>query len=180
MAMSDETLSNVLVHGLVKDIHEAWHRKSLRATVILVYCGMDALAYLTLPAERPKATRADFVAWSDKYIRFRDANGESVLMVPGLEAYAARCALVHTYGTEASLHTVGTVKRQLGYVDETLPEVQEHAEVANLAVSSIRGLVDAFSRGVVATLQVLKEDPNQRAVFAVRLEKMVREVPFGK
>jgi hypothetical protein len=86
---------------------------------------------------------------------------------------------VHTYGSEADLHKDGTVKRQIGYGDEMLPEVQEHHEVENMVVVSVRGLVDSFSSGVAATLEHIKADEPSRALFTQRLQRMVQEVQFA-
>lgn len=96
MASANESLYNVLLNGIIKDVDAAWERKSYRATLILVYSGIDAMAHLTMPAGKDKVTRADFVAWVENYLRFRDADKQPTLTLPGLELYAARCALVHT------------------------------------------------------------------------------------
>ena len=53
-----------------------------------------------------------------------------------------------------------------------------YLRVSVLVMLSIRGLVDAFGRGVVATLQDIKHDETRRQLFAGRLEKMVHELPF--
>jgi hypothetical protein len=173
-----DPLYNVLLNGIIKDVNDAWERKSYRATLILVYSGIDAMAHLTMPAGKDKATRADFVAWAERYLQFRDANKNPTLTLPGNELYAARCALVHTYSSEADLHKEGKAKRQIGYGDEFLPEVAEKADVEHLVMVSIRGLVDAFARGVGATLQVIKDDEPRSKVFAERLDKMLHELPF--
>ncbi len=63
---------------------------------------------------------------------------------------------MNTYGSEADLHKDGKAKRQIGYGDEFLPEVLEKADVEHLVMVSLRGLVDAFSRGIAATMQDIK------------------------
>lgn len=175
---ADDSLYNVFLNGIIKDVNDAWERKSYRATLILVYSGIDAMAHLTMPAGKDKVTRADFIAWAEKYLQFRDADKNPTLTLPGIELYAARCALVHTYSSEADLHKEGKAKRQIGYGDEFLPEVAEKADVEHLVMVSIRGLVHAFARGVAATLQDIKGDEPRRKVFAERLDKMVHELPF--
>jgi hypothetical protein len=174
---ADESLHNVLVKGIIKDVNDAWERKAHRATLILVYCAIDALTYLALPEGKEKATRGDFVEWSDKYLRLRDAKGERTLSLPGLELYAARCALVHTYGSEADLHKEGKVKRQIGYADEMLPEIAEKADVEGLVLVSVRGLVDAIGEGAIAMLKDIAQDEARRKLVAAKLEKMVHELP---
>jgi hypothetical protein len=178
MSTADASLLNVLRDGILKDVNDAWERKSWRATLILVYSGIDAMAHLTMPAGKDKVTREDFIAWAEKYLRFRDADRNYSLTLPGLELYAARCGLVHMYSTEADLHKQGKVKRQIGYGDEFLPEVADSPDVENLVMVSIRGLVDSFNLGVAATLNDLKGDAEKRKVFAERLEKMVHELPY--
>ena len=173
-----DSLYNVLLNGIIKDVNDAWERKSYRAALILVYSGIDTMSHLTMPAGKDEVTRVDFVAWAEKYLRFRDANKNPTLTLPGIELYAARCALVHTYSSEADLHKKGKAKRQIGYGDEFLPEVAERGDVEHLVMVSIRGLVDAFSRGVAATLQDIKGDEPRRKVFAKRLDKMMHELPF--
>jgi hypothetical protein len=180
MTTADDSLYNVLINSIVKDVNDAWERKSYRATLILVYSGIDAMAHLTMPADKDKVTRADFVAWAEKYLRFRDVAKQPTLALPGIELYAARCALVHTYSSEADLHKKGDVKRQIGYGDEFLPEIAEKADVEHLVIVSIRGLVDAFTRGIAATLQDIKGDEPRRKLFAERLEKMVHELPYAE
>lgn len=176
---ADDALKNVLLNGILKDIDEVWRRKSHRATLILVYSGIDAMAHLTMPAGKAKVSRSDFVNWCDKYLCFRDAGGKRTLSVPGFELYAARCAIVHSYGTEADLHKEGKVKRQIGYGDEFLPEVATSPEVAHLVMVSIRGLVDALSEGMVATLKDIASDEPRRKLFGERLERMMHEIPFN-
>ena len=175
---ADEALENVLLNGILKDVHDAWERKSLRATLNLIYSGIDALAYLTMPSDHEKVTRSDFIEWCDKYIRFRDADESRTLSLPGLELYAARCAMVHTYGSEAGLHKEGKLKRQIGYGDEFLPEVLAKPDVDNLVIVSIRGLVDAFGEGIYETLKNIADDEPSQKLFAERLMGMVQELPI--
>lgn len=104
----------------------------------MVYSGIDAMSYLTMAAGKARVTRDDFVGWSEHYLRFRDETTKRTLTLPGLELYAARCALLHTYGTEADLHKEGKVARQVGYADEMLPEIAENPEIKNLVMVSVR------------------------------------------
>ena len=39
------------------------------ATVIMVYVGIDVMGHLSMPAAKTSATRQDFIAWVDKYLR---------------------------------------------------------------------------------------------------------------
>lgn len=61
---ADAALKNVVVEGMLNDIDQAWKRKSYRATLILVYSAIDAMAHLTMSDGKDKVTRSDFVAWA--------------------------------------------------------------------------------------------------------------------
>jgi hypothetical protein len=171
--LADDALQNALINGIVGELHHVHRARYLRAAIILVYCGIDALAYLNMPQDHERVRREDFVAWVDRYLVFR--NG---LRLSGLEAYAARCAVVHTYTAEADLHRAGRVQRKIGYMDEALPEIQEAADVPNLVLVSVRGLVDAFCGGVQTFLGELVQDEPRRRSVARRLQAMVQEVSF--
>ena len=170
---ADDALRNALIDGIVGEVHHVHQAGYLRATIILVYCGIDALAYLSMPQDHERVRQEDFVAWVDRYLVFRDG-----LRVPGIEVYAARCAVVHTYTAEADLHRAGRVQRKIGYIDEALPEIQAAAGVQNLVLVSVRGLVDAFCGGVQTFLRELVQDGLRRRTVARRLEAMVQELPL--
>lgn len=161
-------LQNVLVNGIIGEIHDNFKQGRLRAAAILTYCGIDAMAFLTMPKGQANTTRTDFIKWVDDYLVFHDG-----LKLAGLELYAARCALVHTYSTEAELHRNGKVLRQIAYTDEMLPEIAESDEEPNLVLVSIRGLVDAFHDGVAETIKTWMADREKRELAEVRLREMV-------
>lgn len=152
----------------------------LRSTLVLSYTTIDAVAYLAMAEEKTKANREDFIAWCDKYLRFRDEKSERTLTLPGLELYAARCAVVHTYGTEADLHKQRKAKLYIGYANEMLPEVQFSKDKPEHLLLSIRGLVDAINEGVLATIKEWAANEQQRKAAATRLERMLHEVPVGE
>lgn len=170
--LADDALRNALINGIVGELHHVHQAGYLRATIILVYCGIDALAYLSMPQNQERVRQEDFVAWVDRYLVFRDG-----LRLPGIEVYAARCAMVHTYTAEAGLHRAGRVRRKIGYMDEALPEIQASADVQNLVLVSVRGLVDALCGGVQTFLRELVQDEPRRRTVARRLETMMQELP---
>ncbi|CAG0969814.1 hypothetical protein GPROT1_01479 [Gammaproteobacteria bacterium] len=139
-----------------------------------MYCGIDALAFLNMPPEAERVRADDFITWVDRYLVFRDG-----LKISGIELYAARCAMVHTYTVEAILHRTGKVQRKIGYMDEALPEIQGAADVRSLVLVSVRGLVDAFGAGVQAFLKELAKDDARRKTAANRLLEMVHEFPVS-
>src|SRR5262249_57578437 len=71
------------------------------AAVVMAYVCIDAMAYLSMPADKSEQTRQDFIAWVDGYLK---AHPDQPYQYQGLDVYAARCAVLHAFGSEAALH----------------------------------------------------------------------------
>jgi hypothetical protein len=71
--------------------------------LILVYSTIDTA--LIRPAGAPEGRRQDFVDWVDTYLL-----PGSGLTCSALELYAARCAVVHTYGAGSRLSRAGRAR----------------------------------------------------------------------
>ena len=78
--------------------------------LILIYCTIDILAWLTRPTSQPDVQRKDFISWVEKYIL-----PNTSLTCNAIDLYAARCALVHSYISESKLSREGKAK-QIFYV----------------------------------------------------------------
>jgi hypothetical protein len=85
-------LNNVIQEGIKEDIEVALANCRLRAAVMLMYAGMDAMAFLDMPDGQEDVTRSDFIRWADRYIRFPCKD-----QISGEDFYGARCALLHSY-----------------------------------------------------------------------------------
>lgn len=169
MALSSElSLLNVVCDGICSDIHFVLKHKRYRAVILLTYAGIDAMATLDLPADKAEIKRDDFIDWCDKYMQFK--NG----VVTGLELYSARCAMLHSYGSESSLTKQRNV-RQVGYTAGGGSEVMTKAEVTSLVLVSVEGLAFAFLDGVAKFLKHLKYSPDKRKLLPERLRKMSHE-----
>lgn len=142
--MPFQKLSNVINDSIMKGIAVAIDNECYGSSVILIYAGIDAMAYLGLPESQENVSNKDFINWVDRYIRF---NGE--VQLSGVELYSARCGMLHTYSPFSKLTREGRA-RVIGYVDEASIEVMVDNEVPDLVIVSIKALAQAFSRGVQA------------------------------
>lgn len=66
------------------------------------------MGWLACPAKQQIGTRADFIAWAEKYLL-----PESGLDCTALELYAARCGALHTMSPESQLAREGKARRVL-------------------------------------------------------------------
>jgi hypothetical protein len=69
---------------------------------VLLYATIDALAWLSLPAEKAKTVRWDFKQWVETYLL-----PNSRLGCTSSDLYSARCGLLHSNTAESELSRGG-------------------------------------------------------------------------
>lgn len=169
--LADNSLMNVIRDGIVGDIHFAVTNKRYRATLILVFSGIDAMGWIDRPENRENTIRDDFISWADEFISFQGGK------ISGIELYSARCAILHSYGSISDLTRKGKA-RQIGFHAGGGPDIAESDEVPDLVMVSIEGLAMAFRKGVIAYLEKLKSSSVRRSLASKRLELMIHIFPF--
>jgi hypothetical protein len=170
---SREPIENVVHQGIKRGVSVALENTCFRAALILTMCGIDALAFTSAPDGQADVTRADFVAWAERYIKLDGP-------LSGLELYAARCGLLHNYGIESQLTRNGV--RRVGYFSGLgRPFVRADPVISDtLVMVSVEGFVDAFFRGVDRFLIEVLGDPLRRPVAEGRLRQCVHELQQGE
>ena len=143
------------------------------SAVILIYSGIDTMAYLSMPDGREDVKGPDFIKWADGYISFPCKE-----QVTGLELYGARCGMVHTYSIASRLSRQGKC-RQIGYVDQSVPEVSYNPAIStDLVIVSISALAEAFFAGVDKFLVNSFADKDKAKTIEKRLQKLVHLLPI--
>jgi len=66
--LEDDPVINAIHKGIKRDIEIALNNKCLRAAVILIYAGMDAMGFLDLPETQSEVERKDFISWAGRYV----------------------------------------------------------------------------------------------------------------
>lgn len=87
--------------GLVSELKRCDECGITTASVAMAYICIDALANLARPMDKQKVTRSDFIGWVDEHLK---AHPDQPYQYRGKDVYAARCAFLHTYGSDAELH----------------------------------------------------------------------------
>jgi hypothetical protein len=164
---SQDPIVNVIHNGIKKPIRLLLDNECYPATIILVYAGMDTMAFLSMPANQTDVKREDFVRWTERYIHFPCQDRLS-----GLDLYGARCSVLHTHGIDSALSR-GNKCRLIGYADHMVPEVRYNPGVSkDLVMVSIRGSADAFCAGVDRFLIDLFADKAKAQVAERRFQRM--------
>jgi hypothetical protein len=77
----------VVERGIKRPIEILLQQRYYPAALILIYSGMDTMAFLSMPVGKTDVMRSDFIAWAQQYIRLPG--------VVGTDLYGARCSILH-------------------------------------------------------------------------------------
>jgi len=173
--LDEDPFINAVHRGIKRDINVAMDNKCFRAVIVLIYAGIDAMGYTTLPPDEEEVTRNQFIAWANKYIRFPGSE-----QLTGEELYAARCAVLHTYGVESKLSRKGAC-RKVGYYEGIgVPPIMPGGAVAPGCVwVTITALRDAFFRGIDDYADEASHDPDRWMQIEERLHNFLQHSTPG-
>ncbi len=171
--LSTDPLINAVHNGIKRGIRVALENDCLGSAVILILSGIDAMAYVGMPAGQEDVTRNDFITWVERYIKFSCSE-----QLSGWDLYGARCAMLHSYGTASDLSRKGKC-RQIGYMDKSVPEIRFDPSVSmDLVLVSVPALADAFFSGIDQFLVDVFADKKKRPIADQRLQKLVQATPL--
>ena len=147
---------------ILREIGRAFDAQATVAALATVYVALDTMAWLACPVGQQSQTRTDFIAWVDKYLT---AEPTSDYHYEGIDVYAARCAVLHTYGSVGALHSGPNPPRKFGYMDNGPHKKDEPNRFVLISVAVlIRDLSNAMQKFVneMVTDPVLKRRVDSR------------------
>lgn len=163
------------IMGLLAEITRCQDAGAVTATAIMVFIGIDLMAFLSMPMEQDKQGRQDFIAWVNQYMR---AAPDSTYQYEGRDVYGARCALLHNYAVEADYHIQNPDVRKFGYHNGG-----QHAYNPSiddlLVIIGINSLVHDFMGAVGTFVQSMMADAGLRGRVAERIPRIVDVFPFS-
>jgi hypothetical protein len=87
--------------ALLESVEDCLAKRRLLPCLILLYSAIDIVSSL----ESRRASKAAFIAWSDKYL----LQG-SLLLCTASDLYGARCGILHTLSPESDMSRKGTAR----------------------------------------------------------------------
>lgn len=135
---------------------------------------IDALASLSRPKDKAKVTRADFKEWVDKHMK---AHSEQPYQYRGKDVYAARCAFLHTYGSESELHQEDTDTIKFAYHDGGLHQYNR-SFAPRLAIIGTKSFVNDIVHAVEAFLNECRNNAELNARVESRLSQVLQTSPY--
>lgn len=140
----------------------------------LSFICMDTMAYLSRPAGQATHTREEFIAWVNKYLK---GHPDHQYQYRGLDVYAARCAVLHTYGSEAALHRGDANIKLFAYHDggRHMHDPHQNPRLVLIGLLSflndVRIAVGEFTNDCAA-------DPALRMLVEPRLNSLLTHLPL--
>ena len=163
---------NVIHEQIKKGIRVTLNNDCFGSAVILIYSGIDAMAFLNMPKDQEDVTKNDFIEWADRYIRFACKD-----QLTGNDLYGARCGMLHNYSAFSRMSRNGEC-RNIGYINKSVPEVRYNPDVSeSLVLVSVPALAEAFFDGVYQFLNDIFSNQEKAEIAKERFNKLVHELP---
>jgi hypothetical protein len=170
--LSRDPLINAVNNGIRRAIDVAIDNRCFGAGVILIFAGVDAMSNLNRPESEDFSRPQDFRDWVMRYFRL---NGET--QVTPEEWWAARNAIVHTFGAYSRGHQTPVV-RVLGWMVGSRPHVRYNPRAAtDVVLVDILGMREAFFAGMERFLIDAFADAQRRPTMERRIGELVMEFP---
>lgn len=171
---SDNSANWAPIVGLVSELKRCDEGGVMMASIAMAYIAIDTLAGLGRPLEKSRVTRSDFKAWVERYLQ---AHGSQPYQYRGKDVYAARCALLHNYGSVTSLHEEEPDTIKFTYNDGG-KHYYHPATDKSVAIIGARSFVNDVLFGIEAFSQDCANDPDLRARVETRLGDVLNVMPF--
>ena len=178
MEFAKDPLTNAVYQGIKRGIQVTYDSDCFGSCLILIYSGIDAMSYLSMPVSQNEAHRKDFIKWSNKYLSPVLTNETTA--ITGEELYSARCGVVHTYTVESKKTKQGSA-RMIGYlVGGGQPIVYDPKVAKDLVLLRLDVLRDAFFVGIDKFLVEAYAEKPKQAELDRRVKKLLSAIPYSK
>ena len=168
MDFPKDPLTNIVFPGIKEPIRLLIENNYYFAALAMIYSGIDAIAYLGIPASKDEVKSPDFIAWCDQYLDLSCPSQPN-----GVEWWGARCGILHTH-SGTSRRSKSREARLIHYVDRCDPPIMCNPDNdGGLVIVSIHHLASAFFNGVDRYLVQLFANAEKAKVAERRLRNML-------
>ncbi|MEK6776664.1 MAG: hypothetical protein AABY87_07285 [bacterium] len=163
-----DLFKEVIADCIGNDICVCLKNNAPTGAVLLTYCAMDAMAFLSMPAGKQKVGRSDFENWVEKYMK---TGPEQPYQYNKEDLYGARCGIVHTYGAESDLSRKNQCKK-IVYKINSLKHFYEPAKHPDLVLLGIDLFVRDFYDAVDKFLVDIEKNESLEKLVVERLPSL--------
>ena len=163
-----DLFKSVIADCIGNDIHVCLKNNAPTGAVLLTYCAIDAMAFLSMPLGKRKVERSDFKNWVEKYFK---TDPEQPYQYDKEDLYGAICGIVHTYGAESDLSRENKCKK-IVYKTNCLKHFYEPAKQPDLVVLGLDLFIRDFYDAVGNFLVDIERDVNLKNRVETRLPNL--------
>ncbi len=161
---------------LVSELKKCDEKNLTSASLALAYICIDTLANLSREKDKPQGTRSDFKKWVDTYLK---AHEQQLYQYRGKDVYAARCAFLHSYSSEAELYKTDNDIKKFGYSDSGQhaynPEIDER-----FVIIGTKSFINDVIIGIEAFLNDCKNNKELKVLVESRLPSVLQNIQISK
>jgi len=156
--------------NIIKSIELCLNAKLQISSLVLLYSGIDIMAWLNRPGLKEKASRKDFIRWIDNYL-LPNPN----IKCRAIDLYAARCAIVHSYSFSSVLSKDGEAKEiYYSWGKANIKSLQNDIDrrlKKNVAAIHVNDFLEAFKEGIEKFKLSIKNDKEKEKIVCDRANK---------
>ena len=162
------------ISGLISELKRCDEYNIPTASIAMTFICIDTLANLNRPIEKQKATRNDFIEWVNNYLKTHPKQPYQYI---GKDVYAARCAFLHTYGSDALLHKEDSSIKKYGYHDGGKHAYNPDIE-PNLVLIGTKSFINDVIHAAEDFIENCLDDQTLRSKVESRLPNLLQINPF--
>ncbi len=160
--------------GLRSELQRCDENNITTASIAMAFICIDSLANLGRPLNKDKVTRSDFKSWVDTYLF---THSDQPYKYRGKDVYAARCAFLHTYGSEASMHKEDADIIMYGYHDGGKHGYDKKIN-PRLVIIGVKSFVGDVIIAIESFIKDCASDTELRNRVEPRLENVLQSSPI--
>ncbi len=160
----------VIADNIGHDIDTCLKNNAPTGAILLTYCAIDAMSFLSMPLAQDEVNRNDFITWVNKYMKTDSAQP---YQYEGIDLYGARCGIAHNYGVESKLSKRGECKK-FAYKPNSLKHFYKPEGKPNMVVLGVELFIQDFFDAVDKFLLDIDKDTDLRQRVEARLPYLFR------
>jgi hypothetical protein len=172
--VTDGTNNWKSIIGLVSQLKRCDECNITTASVAMAFICIDTLANLARPTKKEKVTRSDFKEWVNTHLK---GHPDQPYQYRGKDVYAARCALLHKYGSGAELHNEDPDTIMFTYHNggkhQYNPDVNQH-----LVIIGTKSFINDVIHAADSFLKMCEDDSTLRQRVEERLPSVLQSMPY--
>ncbi len=170
---------SVIIDCIVHDIDVCLKNNAPTGAILLTYCAIDAMSFLSMPlhkydkkkklyVDKYDVERDDFIAWVEKYMK---TDSSQPYQYQGIDLYGARCSVVHNYGVESDLSRNKKCKK-IAYAFNSLKHFYDSSKHPEMVILGIDLFIRDFADAVIKFLSDIENDVKLQQQVEGRLPKL--------